>query len=345
VTPKYESFALAPHPRDWPGDLESHPWNVALAKAIEDWKPNRNDRKLLETALGVGNAAVQAALEDLGEPAAAGEDAVQESRLAERAIDGIIRFPGSTMSDGGSTIRLLKSLEWVRQLLSENQTSQSKVPIAGGARGVTVAVANAVEGLMNAMRPAVNHAEENFDWAGAMTVVKHRISKVDSAASILRDVVAAIPEFSTKPQWSEFPSDAAVTEVESRREFLTELLAREHPTLGVRGFWFGISFPIRDGFTTMDCYVAGASHYNPADDLWPESVDWEPSDSYLHSRILGQIYDVGYRKGGGMRHADLLGLAYTCTIATALIQAESGGKKAGGACGFDAGAFLHLGWL
>ena len=77
--------------------------------------------------------------------------------------------------------------------------------------------------------------------------------------------------------------------------WLIGVLATEPPSPSIDGFWFGLFEPVRDdGTESMDMYICGSDHYDPAEDWhdWACDPIYWPGARYANSQVLHGIKAV-----------------------------------------------------
>lgn len=137
----------------------------------------------------------------------------------------------------------------------------------------------------------------------------------------------------------------------------------EPPAAPLRGLWFGLFNPCRDGRTPVaDIYVCGSERFepDPQDDSWAVGPDWWPEARDAFSSVLAEIYRIAYRQGASVtEQKGRLGndaeyplcLGYgafavrelLARVEPSLILGKS--ESLGVAVGFDSGDFVLLGEL
>ena len=146
-------------------------------------------------------------------------------------------------------------------------------------------------------------------------------------------------------------------------EWVRQPFCEEPPAAPLKGLWFGLFNPCRDGRTPVaDIYVCGSERFDPDphDNSWAVSPEWWPNARHANSVVLSDIYRIAYRQGArvaeqkGCLGNDAeypLALGYGAFAVRELIgQIEPSlvlgrSDSLGVAVGFDSGDFVLLGEL
>jgi hypothetical protein len=130
----------------------------------------------------------------------------------------------------------------------------------------------------------------------------------------------------------------------------------EPPVRPLKGLWFGLFNPIRDGEAVADIYLAGSERFEPTNIHWAVRPEWWPAARYAESAVTAGIYRIGRQPGGPSVDWDLgndaeypLCLGYGAfavrevlsRVGPALVLGESPSVEVG--VGFDSGDWIRLG--
>ena len=352
----------SPPPSAWTGKYDEHPWLVFLLRAGDEWRVDNDDARYLEIAWAVGEAFLTDCAAHIGLPSEADEDIlrtgerlehiIQEQREAfpQAATAGSLRYAISSIREGMHWVKQFRTSQDAEALLAEIRKQHPRV--AYGRRialWVALKIHNGAAPLVHAMQEPPKVPEIRVDWVKGFELIERVLSHELPPAESMERALDALHELKPMKRWDRFRTLPYDDEIDERRSFLVELTNAHPPVSSLTGFWFGISYPLRGGYETLDTYVGGSDSYDPTDDEFGTSLNWEPPNPFLESQLLKAIHDVGHRKKPLFSQgSDLVGLAYTCIVARELARSfkqANGTSRVGACCGFDGGDHIHLGWL
>ncbi|MDQ3985057.1 MAG: hypothetical protein M3280_00955 [Actinomycetota bacterium] len=329
--------------------LEDHPWLVEFYQRQQAALDAHDDVALLGAAWILTTKVAAAVLERMGERV---EDAgsplewLQRAREIEPERRHVFDLSRGPVSPSIELPNLHVAAYWVTRALRAKPpgTLPEEAPYRA-AEVLTGAVGDSAYQLISAMTPK-DEPVPDVDLATGFSIMQEEVKRDRRVGESMASVVGRLSGLLPSPQWERLSALDCEGEVQNRRGFLIELVETERPRFDVKGFWFGLMKPIREGLTTLDTYVFGASNYDPDDPAWPETLDWEPRSPDLNSRVLEEVYGLGHRSGSLAQGSDVVGLAYTCLLARELTRAYANhvGHPVGACAGFDGGDWIHLGW-
>jgi hypothetical protein len=146
--------------------------------------------------------------------------------------------------------------------------------------------------------------------------------------------------------------DLPYDDISSLLDWLRQLIEADSPASALRGLWFGIFNPHRDGHASADFYISGSERFDadPDSNAWAVRPAWRPNGREAFSEIMASIYAIAYGAGGLGNDAEYpLCLAYTALAVRELLNTLSPRTvlsavgSVGVAVGFDSGDFILLG--
>jgi hypothetical protein len=129
------------------------------------------------------------------------------------------------------------------------------------------------------------------------------------------------------------------------RVWLEHVLLSEPPSDDIKGFWFGLFNPVKDGEVSCALYISGSITYSdePGWAVWNDT-SYLPKDKYADSIVLHEIYRILEKNNMFGDEEYVLCLGYACLAINAIY--ESAGLKRLDrpvAVGFDSGDYIILG--
>ncbi len=178
------------------------------------------------------------------------------------------------------------------------------------------------------------------------------IGSTESVQAKMLRVIAACEESLPHPDWQELKELDYARAVKELEEWFAGAVAREPPTIEVRGIWVGLCNPVGDGEVAADMYFAGTERFDRENPDWAVGAAYYPKDAYAQSTALESIYDIAYRNENGLANEAewSLCLAFGVFAVRELLSNASPSLfravgPIGVSVGFDSGDYIDLGEL
>ena len=197
----------------------------------------------------------------------------------------------------------------------------------------------------------------SFDYLAAINFLEStriKLSK-EKIARQMEEIIVFCDKIFPHPDWRNFLGIDYEADLLAHQNWLNKFWEEKHPETVVRGLWFGLFNPVRNGETVADIYINTCSEYDSEDPEcnWIYSTHLWDNVQYAHSDALADIYRNAYHPNEGLRNAAeySLCLSYGVFMATHLLHSfnpdlsHCQSDKLGVVVGFDSGDIIRVGEL